>query len=1128
MERKDCSQVSFKALMATQFFGALNDNLLKTVVSLLIVGAAGEGGTALSIAAGMFVIPYLLFSSYAGYAADRFSKTSIIRGVKVFEVLIILTAGYMLVTKAITGLFVALFLMGLHSAIFSPAKYGILPEMLESDSLSKGNGYMQFWTFVAILTGTAAGGFVMAASGNNMLLPSLALLSISALGLVSGFMVAPLPPANPGMRFERNPFREVFSALRKIRAERALFLTLLALSYFWFMGAVFQLNIYLYAREMLQVDDLRTALLVTALAVGIGFGSILAGKVSEGKVEMGLIPIGALGISLFSVVLSLSYVSYSSSLAALFALGLSGGFFVVPLSAFMQKNSPRESRGRYLAATNFISFTGVLAASFAVWLFHSVLELTSAEIFFVIGCTTVGVTLFIFKTLPEAFVRCVNWLLTHTVYTTKVVGHEHVPSSGGALLVCNHASFVDPSLLLGATERPIRFLMFRPIYNAPVVGWFARAMRAIPVSARDNSEAVAASLKEAQDLLRAGELVCIFAEGSITRTGQLLPFRKGFERIMEGLDCPIIPVHIDRIWGSIFSFRDGKFLWKLPKELPYPVTLSFGPPLPAHSRTYEVREAVQLLASEAFRMRATTNTLLHLQFIRTARRHPMRKCVADSIGTEATYLSVLTQSLALAEVLRQELPQRSNIGIVLPPSHAAAVVNCATLISGHVPVNLNYTASSEALESACAQADIQLIITSKKMREKLGTELPRRFRHLEDLATAIGLRQRVRAALRACFVPQRLLAKRYGWSRMSTNDTATIVFSSGSTGNPKGVVLSHGNISSNIQSLYDLVQVRRDDVLLAALPFFHSFGFTGTLWFPLLAGIKAVHHFNPLDAATMGKLASQHSASILMGTPTFLNAYQRKCSPERFRHLRLVIVGAEKLNDVLADEFEKKFGVRPLEGYGCTELSPVAVLNVPDYADGPHKQTGNKRGKAGHPIPGVVARIVDPDTGTPLPPDRPGLLLIRGPNVMQGYLNQPERTAAVVRDGWYDTGDIASMDRDGFITITDRLSRFSKIGGEMVPHIKIEEEIHLALETTDQCCIVTALPHESKGEQLVVLSTIDIDVTILLEKLTARGIPNLWIPKQERFFRIAEIPMLGTGKIDLMRVRAIAAERMRG
>jgi acyl-[acyl-carrier-protein]-phospholipid O-acyltransferase/long-chain-fatty-acid--[acyl-carrier-protein] ligase len=312
---------------------------------------------------------------------------------------------------------------------------------------------------------------------------------------------------------------------------------------------------------------------------------------------------------------------------------------------------------------------------------------------------------------------------------------------------------------------------------------------------------------------------------------------------------------------------------------------------------------------------------------------------------------------------------------------------------------------------------------------------------------------------------------------------------------------------------------------MGILPFFHSFGFTGTLCLPAGAGIGVVFHPNPLDSRVIGALVEKYKVTMLLATPTFLNAYARRCTPEQFGSLRFVMAGAEKLPERISLAFEDHFGIRPLEGYGCTECSPVVAVNTIDFRAASFRQVGAKRGSIGHPLPGITVKIVDPETLQAVGVDQPGLLLVRGPNVMQGYLNRPEKTAEVLRDGWYNTGDIATVDDDGFLRITDRLSRFSKIGGEMVPHIKVEEKLQELAGAAEQIFVVTAIPDEKKGERLIVLHTLaEEKLQECLEQFAKSDLPALWRPRADQFVRIETLPYLGTGKLDLRKARELALE----
>jgi acyl-[acyl-carrier-protein]-phospholipid O-acyltransferase/long-chain-fatty-acid--[acyl-carrier-protein] ligase len=457
------------------------------------------------------------------------------------------------------------------------------------------------------------------------------------------------------------------------------------------------------------------------------------------------------------------------------------------------------------------------------------------------------------------------------------------------------------------------------------------------------------------------------------------------------------------------------------------------------------------------------------------------------------------------------------VGVLLPPTVAGALVNLGLSLDARVPVNLNFTAGRESMEAAIAQCEIRSIVTSRIFLKKLSLELPAEVTciYVEDLFKHATTFDKLRAYLSARFFA------RPSWFKPGS--IATVIFSSGSTGVPKGVLISHYNVISNIEAIAQMFWINSDDRIVGVLPFFHSFGFTVTVWFPVISGCGVIYHPNPTEAAAIGELVQKHHGTLLLSTPTFCGTYTRKCTKEQFASLRYVLVGAEKLRENIAVAFREKFGVDLLEGYGCTEMSPVVAVNVPTFQAGKDTQVGNKPGTVGHPLPGVAARIVDPVTFEPLPPNTEGLLLVKGSNRMLGYLKQPERTAEVFRDGWYITGDIALLDDEGFVKITDRLSRFSKIGGEMVPHLKVEEAILTALG--DGHCAVTGVPDDQRGERLVVLYVHpDMTPADIWQKLNASDLPRLWVPKRENIYPIDALPQLGTGKLDLRGVKSRAQE----
>ncbi len=735
---------------------------------------------------------------------------------------------------------------------------------------------------------------------------------------------------------------------------------------------------------------------------------------------------------------------------------------------------------------------------------------------------------------PAWLLRPLVWLLTHTIYRVRVFNPENVPATGPALLVCNHVSYIDWLLLLVAQRRFIRFMIWAPYANVWGIRHLLRWGRVIPIDGSAGPRAILQALRAAAEALKAGDVVCIFAEGGLTRTGFLLPFHRGFEQIVKKCPVPIVPVCLDHVWGSIFSYKNGKVLWKWPQELPYPVSVAFGAPLPPTSTAAEVRLAIQKLSADCAVRRSHRRRPVHRQFVRTAARHPFRRCLGDSLVFPKflRYGEVLAGAMILSRRIRPILGEEKMVGVWLPPSAGGAITNITLALLGKTSVNLNYTSSPEGVQSAIRQCGLRHVLTSRRFTSKMKLDPGEDVElvHLDDFGPTVTKLERLRNFLTVVLLPGFLLDRLLGLHRHSLDAIATVIFSSGSTGEPKGVLLSHRNIAANAESMIQAIDLRRSDRALGVLPFFHSFGYTVTLWVPLQMGAAGFYHADPRQAKEIGELCRTKRCTIFLTTPTFLRFCLRRCGPDDFKTVRILMCGAEKLPQALAQEFQEKFGVLPLEGYGCTELSPAAAANVPDREINGTRQVGNKPGTIGQPLPGIAARIVNPETYETLPPGQEGLLLIYGANVMVGYLGRPDLTQKVVRDGWYVTGDIARFDEDGFITITGRLSRFAKVGGEMVPLERVEEEIHGILGTNERICAVAAVPDEKRGERLVVLYTNlnGMDLPKLCERMGTRGLPNLWLPGERDFLPIAELPILGSGKLDLKRLKDIALERTRG
>jgi acyl-[acyl-carrier-protein]-phospholipid O-acyltransferase / long-chain-fatty-acid--[acyl-carrier-protein] ligase len=716
-------------------------------------------------------------------------------------------------------------------------------------------------------------------------------------------------------------------------------------------------------------------------------------------------------------------------------------------------------------------------------------------------------------------------IIAKAIYRVTIFGHQHLPS-GGFLLLPNHISFVDAVVLQLACPRRIRYIVDQEFYQKPVLHPILRLAGCIPITPRRAKEAV----RLAAEQIRAGEVVCLFPEGQLTRSGTLLRLQRGYELIARQAEAPVVPVWLDQLWGSIFSFQGGRFFKKWPKAMPYRVTGAFGKPLAAEAADMAtVREELLKLGEFCFSRRPPLDRHLAEACVRGLKRAVGRTHVIDGIDqSKLNRLKVLGAAAALSRYLRKEFSDE-RIGIVLPASKGAVIANLAVTLAGKVPVDLNFTSGRAAIESSCRRANLRTVISASAFMQRLKDfPWPDHVLKLDELMPRLKSQIILWLAISILF-PARLLLRLLQIPKEGGHGEAVLLFTSGSSGEPKGVVLSHRNILSNVSQFTALLDAKKDDAILASLPFFHSFGSTVTLWYPLVEGVRIVTYPNPLEVAKNAALIEQYKLTLLLATPTFLRGYLRKAEPHQLRGVRLVITGAEKLPLDLAKSFEERFGQRVFEGYGLTETSPVVSVNLPEPTarkPGEQVQPSSRSGSVGKMAPGIAAEIREPETDRKLLLHDTGMLWLRGPNIFEGYLHDPERTAEVLRDGWFKTGDIGRFDEDGFLYIEGRLSRFSKIGGEMVPHEAIEQKIIAALGLdgqSERLIAIVGIADKVKGEALVLLGAVDVDIAQLRTKLNEAGVPNLWIPKTIR--RVDAIPVLASGKLDLGHCQALALDQ---
>lgn len=1016
----------FQSFLWTQFLGAFNDNVFKIVISMYAVNMAGGGSGSRYVAmcGAVFILPFCLFSGYAGYLADRYSKSTVLIVTKSIELVAVVMGLFAFWSGDIVYMLATLFLMALHSAFFSPAKYGILPEMLPAAELSRANGVLEMSTFMAIILGTSIGTIMFSAWKGELGAIGFFIVGVGIIGFITSFGITKVRRSGADKPFNLNPWSEIWHGMKRLNSDRMLLLTVSAITYFWFTAAVLQMDILLLAKEVMHVSDMKVGILITFLAIGIGTGSIIAGRLSGDKVEPGLVPIGGIGMGVFSIMMSLSTFSYPLVIFTLVMLGFFGGLFMVPLNALLQHRSGGTEKGRMIATTNFVGTVGILLASVVLWLMRDVLDIQSHNIILIFGILTLAGAVFMGKALAQFLIRFSLWFITHLIYKIRIVGHENSPGRGGALIVCNHISFIDGLLVGASIHRFVRYIIYRRFYDMRPINWVMRLLNAIPVS-DGNSRDVLASIKTAREELAAGHVVCIFAEGSISRTGNLLPFKKGFEKIVEGLDVPVIPMHLDRVWGSVFSFKGGGFFMRnWLSELSRPITVSFGRPLPSSATAQDVREAVMELASSAVHYRRTPDDMLHLRFLATVKTRPHALCMDDG-KRQVTRLKAFCEAAAVASWLDRRHPGEEIFGVILPPSVDAAIVNIGTLTAGRTPVNIDTGATAETCAAIKAQCGIKTFITSRAITSGSAASLSAgpsgdtQTIYIEDILEDYkGIRANVASAA-ALILPLKTLASFYNRAGLDPGKLATVIFTRAQTGPPLGVMLTHHNIISNIEGFDQVFTLSNEETVLSGLPFSYSYGFTAALWYPLIRGLTAAHLADGTDGQTIATLAARHKAAMLLGYPAAFETILRVCRPEDLKDLRYAIAGGAKVSEDLSMRFKARLGISLLEGYGTTELSPVLSVNIPDVEDRDVRQKGRKPGTMGQPIPGMAVKVVHPQTLERQPAGRDGLLMVKGPSVMSGYFGNKEKTAQAFKNGWFATGVFASICDDGFIRVLE-------------------------------------------------------------------------------------------------------------
>ena len=1089
-----------------------------------LAGAAGlDGQVLVTIAAGTFILPFFLFSATAGQLADKFEKSRLIRLVKLAEIAIMALAVAGFLWGGPYLMLAVLFLMGTQSAFFGPLKYSILPDHLAEDELIGGNAFIEAGTFLAILIGTILGG-VIVLTEYGIWAVSASILVLAACGWLSSLFIPRAEPPAPDLRINPNLVAETWNIVRAATARREMRLTILGISWFWLLGATFLAQFPGLAKNVIGANEHVVTLFLATFSMGIGVGSLLCNKLLNGEITAKFVPFGALGMTLFTLDLYFATAGLTPApgalqgaagflsgltgwrvLADLTAISVCGGLFIVPLYAILQARSEPAERSRTVAANNIVNALFMVAGAAGA----ALMLLAGASVpgvFLIVAVVNGVVAVYICGLLPDAVVKAALVAVLRLLYRVEVRGRENFKKAGKrAVIVANHVSFLD-GVLLGT------FLPTKPIFAVYTLiarqWWLKPFFAVVDVFPMDPTNPMA--IKSLIKAVREGRHCVIFPEGRLTVTGALMKVYEGPGMIADKAEAMLVPVRIDGAQYTPFSRLKGKIRLRwFPK-----ITITILEP-----RRFEIPEGVvgrarrqlagaklhgvmsQMIFETCDYRRTLFDAVLDARAIHGG-NHPV---LEDVERKPMTYDGLVLGSFVLGRKIARLTSAKEYVGLMLPNSVGAAVAFFGLQAFGRVPALLNYSTGTKNMVSALAAAEIKTILTSRRFVEMAKFDdvietlaVHARIIYLEDLREEVSIVDKV-VSLFARLAP-RLVHRR---ANARWDDPAVVLFTSGSEGTPKGVVLSHGNLLANRHQLAAVIDFNPTDIVFNALPIFHSFGLTGGMLLPMLSGVKTFLYPSPLHYRIVPALVYDSNATVLFGTDTFLAGYARAAHAYDFYSVRYVFAGAEKVRDETRRLWSDKFGLRILEGYGTTETSPVISTNTPMHFEA---------GTVGRLVPGI-AHELEPVPGI----EAGGRLIVSGPNVMLGYLRaENPGVLEPPEEGRYDTGDIVSIDDHGFVTIQGRAKRFAKIAGEMVSLSAVEG---YASAVWPGCMhAVVSIPDARKGEQLVLVTeNADARREPLLAFAKAQGIAELMVP---RTIRIVEaIPVLGTGKVDYVGVK---------
>jgi acyl-[acyl-carrier-protein]-phospholipid O-acyltransferase/long-chain-fatty-acid--[acyl-carrier-protein] ligase len=1076
----------------------------------------------------VFIAPYFFLSALGGEIADRYDKAVIAQRLKLAEIGVAMLAilGFALHSPTFTVpiLFVALLGFGVIGSLFGPIKYGILPDLLPRSELPTANALVEGATFMAILLGTIVGGLA-AKGGGDPAWSSLLMLVFALLCWTSSLFIPRVGSGAPDLKINPNIAVSTGALLKHLRADPRLWWGALVTSWFWLVGAVVLSLLPPLVKNIVGGTEEVVTAYLAVFSVAVALGSGLAAWLASGRIVILPTLVGAVLLAIFS--LDLGWATYGSPLALvphgigdvfssalgwrvmidLAGLAIAGGLYIVPTFAAVQAWAGADRRARVIAGVNVTNAAFMVAGTIVIAVLQA-LGFTTPALFMLIGLVTLGVAIAIGRTMPANAGTDFLSIVFRAFYRVEVKGVENLLNAGpNPIIALNHVSFLDAALAMSLLPKEPIFAIDSAMAQKWWVKPFLRFTRAMPL---DPTKPMAT--RTLINAVKGGAPLIIFPEGRLTITGSLMKVYDGAGLIADKSGAMVVPVRLEGLEFTPFtrlSRAQVRRRWfpKLTVTVLEPVKLSIDPALKGKYRRQAAGAALyEIMSNLVYRTTSIDRTVFEA-LVEAAEVHGMgRVAVEDPVAGTLSYRRLLMGACILGRKLMPLAPEGKPIGMMLPNANGAAVTLIALMSAGRVPAMINFSAGAANVLAACKAANLDTILTSRAFVERgkldaLVVALAKEVKivYLDDIRPTITLGDKLRG-LRDMKKP---LVKR------TAQDWAAILFTSGSEGTPKGVVLTHRNMLANAAQAAARIDFGRQDKVFNVLPVFHSFGLTVGLVLPLVSGVRIYLYPSPLHYRIVPELVYGVNATILFGTDTFLNGYARSAHAYDFRSLRYILAGAEPVKESTRRVYLEKFGLRILEGYGVTETAPALALNTPMF---------NKFGTVGRMLPGMEARL-EPVENV----NEGGRLYVKGPNVMAGYLRvENPGVLEPPPDGWHDTGDIVTIDPQGFIAIKGRSKRFAKIGGEMISFAAVET---IAADLwPNAMSAVASVPDARKGERLV-LVTQQKDATRAAFQAFARnrGASELMTPAE--IVLLENIPVLGSGKVDNVAVTKLVRER---